>query len=230
MTEQSLTLKPIARIYTDFSDKFGIPRQSGRVRELTGVIEFCEAYRSPEALRGIEGFSHLWLIFDFSEAHRQGFSPTVRPPRLGGNRRVGVFASRAPYRPNPLGLSAVRLERVEVTETRGTLLHVSGVDLLSGTPIYDIKPYLPFADSIPDALGGYAGEHVDHRLSVKISDKLLSRLPAEKQSAALACLAEDPRPSYQEDCREYGMRFAGYEIRFFVQGDTLTVTDLSPAT
>lgn len=227
--DSSLLIRPIAHIYTDFSDKFGIPRQSGRVRELSGVIEFCEAYRSPEALRGLEGFSHLWLIFDFSEAHREGFSPTVRPPRLGGNRRIGVFASRSPYRPNPLGLSVVRLERMEETSSRGTLLHVSGVDLLSGTPIYDIKPYLSFADSIPDARGGYAEEHVDHRLQVNVSDALLLRLPQEKRNAVLACLAEDPRPSYQEDLREYGMRFSGFEIRFTVKGEDLTVTDVYPA-
>lgn len=226
---ESLTLRPIAHIYTDFKEKFGIPRQSGRVGELGGVIEFCEPYRAAEALRGLEGFSHLWLIFDFSEAHREGFSPTVRPPRLGGNRRIGVFASRSPYRPNPLGLSVVRLERMEETKSRGTRLHVSGVDLLSGTPIYDIKPYLPFADSIPDARGGYAEEHVSHRLEVSISDALLSRLPQEKRAPLVACLAEDPRPSYQDDGREYTMSFAGFEVRFSVQEGVLTVSDLFQA-
>ncbi|MBR6530338.1 MAG: tRNA (N6-threonylcarbamoyladenosine(37)-N6)-methyltransferase TrmO, partial [Clostridia bacterium] len=211
---QPLTLVPIARIETDFKEKFGIPRQSGRVASLTGRIVFNEAFRDPEALREIEGFSHLWLIFDFSESHREGFSPTVRPPRLGGNRRIGVFASRSPFRPNPLGLSVVRLERVEKTANEGTVLHVSGVDLLSGTPIYDIKPYLPFADSIPNACGGYAAEHADHRLNVQAEEEMLALIPEEKRMALLDCLAEDPRPSYQDDEREYGMCFSGFEVRF----------------
>ena len=224
---QPLTLVPIARIETDFKEKFGIPRQSGRVASLTGRIVFNEAFRDPEALREIEGFSHLWLIFDFSESHREGFSPTVRPPRLGGNRRIGVFASRSPFRPNPLGLSVVRLERVEKTANEGTVLHVSGVDLLSGTPIYDIKPYLPFADSIPNACGGYAAEHADHRLNVQAEEEMLALIPEEKRMALLDCLAEDPRPSYQDDEREYGMCFSGFEVRFCVFGDTLRVIGIS---
>lgn len=220
-------IRPVARIYTDFEDKFGIPRQSGRVPSLRGRIVFEPEFRTPEALRGLEGFSHLWLIFDFSEAHREGFSPTVRPPRLGGNRRIGVFASRSPYRPNSLGLSVVRLERLVQSEGEGTVLEVSGVDLLSGTPIYDVKPYLPFADAVPNAVSGYAGEHRDHRLQVSVSDGLLARVPPEKREALCACLAEDPRPSYQEDGREYAMCFAGCEVRFTVTGNCLTVTSVS---
>ena len=221
-----LTLRPVAHIETDFKEKFGIPRQSGRVKTLTGRIVFEEEFRDPEALRGIEGFSHLWLIFDFSESHRDGFSPTVRPPRLGGNRRIGVFASRSPFRPNPLGLSAVKLERVEHTAHEGVVLHVSGVDLLDGTPIYDVKPYLPFADAIPDALGGYAARHEGHRLKVEAEEAQLSVLPEEKRTALCDCLAEDPRPAYQDDLRVYQLRFAGCEVAFTVKGDTLTVQSI----
>lgn len=227
MEKETLTISPVAHVYTDFEDKFGIPRQSGRVPSLTGKIVFCEEYRDPQALREIEGFSHLWLIFDFSKAHRAGFSPTVRPPRLGGNRRIGVFASRSPYRPNPLGLSVVKLERVEKTAREGIVLHVSGVDLLSGTPIYDIKPYLPFADAVEGARGGYAEEHVEHRLSVEAQEEMLARVPQEKREALLACLAEDPRPSYQEDAREYAMTFSSFEVRFVVRDNVLRVTDIS---
>lgn len=214
-------MKIIARIQTDFKDKFGIPRQSGRVPSLLGRIVFEEEYRNPDALRGIEGFSHLWLIFDFSKSHREDWSPTVRPPRLGGNTRIGVFASRSPFRPNPVGLSVVKLERVE----KGELI-VSGVDLLDGTPIYDIKPYLPFADSIPDAVGGYADDFEDYKLNVAFPQELLERLPQDKRQAAIDCLAQDPRPAYQEDQRRYSMAFAGYDIRFFVKGDHLTVTEI----
>ncbi len=214
-------MKTIAHIQTDFKDKFGIPRQSGRVPSLLGRIVFEEEFRNPDALRGIEGFSHLWLIFDFSKSHREEWSPTVRPPRLGGNTRIGVFASRSPFRPNPIGLSVVKLERVE----RGELI-VSGVDLLDGTPIYDIKPYLSFADAIPDAVGGYADEFEDYRLSVEFPQDLLSILPADKRQAAMDCLAQDPRPSYQEDQRCYSMAFAGYDIRFFVKENTVYVTEI----
>lgn len=216
-------IRPIAVIHTDFSDKFGIPRQSGRVPSLTGRIVFEEKYRDPEALRDITSFSHLWLLFDFSRAHREGWSPTVRPPRLGGNRRVGVFASRSPYRPNGIGLSCVKLERVEHCESEGDVLIVSGVDLLDGTPIYDIKPYLPYADAPKQAVGGYADEHQDHRLSVRFPSEYLELLPENKRLAAIDCLAEDPRPSYHEDGREYGMTFAGFNIRFSVAQDVLTV-------
>ncbi len=214
-------MKIIAHIQTDFKDKFGIPRQSGRVPSLLGRIVFEEEFRNPDALRGIEGFSHLWLIFDFSKSHREEWSPTVRPPRLGGNTRIGVFASRSPFRPNPIGLSVVKLERVE----KGELI-VSGVDLLDGTPIYDIKPYLPFADAIPDAVGGYADGFEDYRLDVEFPEDLLATLPADKQQAAIDCLAQDPRPSYQQDERRYSMAFAGYDIRFFVKDDTVFVTEI----
>lgn len=217
-----MEIKPIAHIYTDFDDKFGIPRQSGRVAKLVGRIVFEKEYRSEQALCGIEGFSHLWLIFDFSLAHRESWSPTVRPPRLGGNKRVGVFATRSPFRPNNLGLSCVKLERVE-----GCELVVSGVDILSGTPIYDIKPYLPAADCIPQAAGGFADEFADYRLNVDFPPKLLELLPEDKREAAIACIADDPRPSYQDDeQRVYGMRFAGCDIRFKVADGTAQVVEV----
>ena len=223
---KSLLMEPIAVIRTDFPQKFGIPRQSGRVPGLKGRIVFEPKYRDPQALRDIETFSHLWLLFDFSEAHREGWSPTVRPPRLGGNRRVGVFASRSPFRPNPIGLSCVKLEGVEHTVTEGDVLIVSGVDLLDGTPILDVKPYLPYADCHPEAVGGYADTHARERLAVTCPEALLARVPQEKQQALLDCLAEDPRPSYQEDGREYGMAFAGLTVRFTVSEGALTVTDI----
>ncbi len=216
-------ISPIAIIHTDFKDKFGIPRQAGRVPSLTGRIVFLPEYRDPDALRGIEGFSHLWLLFDFSRAHREGFTPTVRPPRLGGNTRVGVFASRSPFRPNPIGLSCVKLLGIEHSETEGNVLKVSGVDLLDETPIFDIKPYLPFADCIPEAVGGYADEQKDHALSVDFPAELLEKLPEDKRSAAVACLAEDPRPSYQDDGRIYSMRFSGFDIHFTVKDGKATV-------
>ena len=228
MQDETLLLHPIAHIYTDFPEKFGIPRQAGRAAALPGRIVFEPQYRDPEALRGIEGFSHLWLVFDFSLAHREGFSPTVRPPRLGGNQRVGVFASRSPYRPNPLGLSAVKLERVEKTAGEGTVLYVSGADLVSGTPILDIKPYLPFADAIPDARDGYAGAHVTHKLRVVFGEGVGEGVERELLDRLTDCLKEDPRPSYQEDGREYGMRFSDRDVRFTVTGDTLTVIALTP--
>lgn len=226
MTE-GFTIHPIAHIRTDFKEKFGIPRQSGRV-ETIGKIVFEPKYRIPEAIRGIERFSHLWLIFDFSLAHRDDFSPTVRPPRLGGNTRVGVFASRSPFRPNAMGLSSVKLVAVEHSEKEGDCLIVSGADLLDGTPIYDIKPYLPFTDSHPDAVGGYADDHLDHRLEVVFPEELLNKLPAEKRESAIGCLADDPRPSYQEDsARIYHMAFGENEISFRVAGNTLTVVSLT---
>lgn len=221
-----MEIKPIATIQTDFQDKFGIPRQSGRVPSLTGRIVFLPEYRNPDVLRGIEGFSHLWLIFDFSKAHREDWSATVRPPRLGGNQRIGVFASRSPFRPNPLGLSCVELVRVEQSEEELALV-VAGVDLLDGTPIYDIKPYLPYADCKETAIGGYTEATQGHRLEVTIPQELLSKLPEEKQESVLGCLAEDPRPSYQDDPeRVYKMRFAGYDIHFTVKDGQLTVTDI----
>ena len=214
---------PIAHIQTDFNEKFGIPRQSGKVSSLTARIVFEPKYRNPDALREIEGFSHLWLIFDFSLAHKVGFTPTVRPPRLGGNRRVGVFASRSPFRPNSLGLSSVQLLRIEKTENEGDVLIVSGADLLNGTPIYDIKPYLSYTDSHPDAICGYASEALGHKLNVIISDDLLEKIPENKREALIDCLKEDPRPSYQDDEREYTMSFADFEVSFRVCGENLEV-------
>lgn len=219
-----MEIRPIAYISTDFKEKFGIPRQSGRVPALEGKIVFVPEFRDPEAMRGIEDFSHLWLLFDFSEAHRENWSPTVRPPRLGGNKRVGVFASRSPFRPNSIGLSCVKFERVEKTKTDGTVLIVSGVDLLDGTPIYDIKPYLPYADAHPDANGGYGEENRDHRLQVDFPQELLQILPDDKRQAAIDCLADDPRPSYQTEPNDYHMLFADFDIHFTVSGDLLTVT------
>ncbi len=216
---------PIAYIHTDFKEKFGIPRQSGRAPSLEARIVFTPEFRNAEALRELEGFSHLWLLFDFSLAHKESWSPTVRPPRLGGNKRVGVFASRSPFRPNPIGLSAVKLLRIEQTE-EGAGLIVSGADLLDGTPILDVEPYLPYADSIPDALSGYAGEHQNDRVEVVFPDELLKEIPPEKRVGLLDCLADDPRPSYQEDGRTYGMRFAQFDIQFIVTDGTLTVLDV----
>ena len=219
-------MKIIARIRTDFKEKFGIPRQSGITDELEARIVFEPEYRVPEALRGIEGYSHLWIIWQFSEAVRDTWSPTVRPPRLGGNKRMGVFATRSPYRPNPIGLSSVRLDRVERTE-EGDVLIVRGADLLDGTPIYDIKPYLAFTDSHPDAIGGFADPVKEYSLNVSFCKELLSKIDVSKQNALIKILEHDPRPSYQDDSeREYGMRFSSYEIFFRVEGATLTVTNV----
>ncbi len=227
--ENGMYIKQIATIHTDFQEKFGIPRQSGRVPSLTGTIVFLPEYRKSEALRGLEGFSHLWLIFDFSKAHRDEWSPTVRPPRLGGNKRIGVFASRSPFRPNPIGLSCVKLVEIRHTDTKGDVLIVSGADLLDGTPIYDIKPYLPFADSHPEAIGGYADEMQDYHLEVDVPQDLLEILPEEKRQAVMDCLAEDPRPSYQEDAqRIYSMQFAGFDIHFRVENGCAIVTGIDP--
>lgn len=218
-----MEITPVAHIHTDFRDKFGIPRQSGRVPSLTGRIVFTPEYRNAEALRGMEDFSHLWLIFGFSEAIRSRPSLTVRPPRLGGNTRIGVFASRSPFRPNSLGLSVVKLERMEETETEGHVLIVSGVDMLDGTPIYDVKPYLPYADAHPEARGSYGEAMRSYALEVDFPPELLAVLPAEKQEPVLACLSEDPRPAYHDDQRTYSMNFAGYDIHFTVTDDKLTV-------
>ncbi len=220
-------MKPIAHIRTDFNEKFGIPRQSGRVPQLVGRVVFEPEYRQPDALRGIDGFSHLWLIFDFSEAHRDTWSATVRPPRLGGNERLGVFATRSPFRPNPIGLSCVRFLGVEHTEREGDVLLVGGADLLDGTPIYDIKPYLPYADCHPEATGGFAESAVVRQLDVVIPEEWLSRIPTAKREALKACLAEDPRPSYQDDPeRVYHMRFAAMDIHFTVADNTATVVNI----
>ena len=225
--EKNLTIKPIAYIRSDFKEKFGIPRQSGRAPSLKAEIVFLPPYSCEEAFRGIEGFSHLWVLFDFSLAHREEFSPTVRPPRLGGNERVGVFASRSPFRPNPIGLSCVKLLRVEERKNAGLVLIVSGADLLDGTPVLDIKPYLPFADCIIDAKGGYATEHEHDKLQVDFPENLLSKIAEEKRQGLIECLADDPRPSYQEDAnRVYGMHFGYYEIKFTVQKGILTVENV----
>lgn len=225
-----MEIKPIAHIETDFKEKFGIPRQSGRVAESIGKIVFEPEYRIAEAIRGIEEFSHLWLIFDFSKNHREGFYPTVRPPRLGGNKRVGVFASRSPFRPNSLGLSSVKLIEVLKTEKEGNVLIVSGADLLSGTPIYDIKPYLPFTDCHKEAAGGYADEFESYKLSVSFPENLLLKLPEEKRSVIIRVLEEDPRPSYQEDeSRVYKFLFSDFQIGFRVIEKTAVVVSVEKA-
>ena len=217
----------IARIRTDFPTKFGIPRQSGLVKELQGRIVFEPEYRNPEAVRGLEDFSHVWLIWEFSESKRDGWSPTVRPPKLGGNIRKGVFATRSPFRPNPIGLSAVKLEKVDIHPELGPVLHVSGADLMDGTPIYDIKPYIPYADCIPDAKGGFTRETDNSLLEVIFPENLLEIIPFEKQKAVMQILAFDPRPSYQEDDeRIYGVEFAGFDVRFRVAGKVLKVVEV----
>jgi len=224
-----MTLETIAHIRTDFPDKFGLPRQSGIVPELTGTIVFEKEYRNPDALRGLEGYSHLWIIWGFSGAFASAgderkWSPTVRPPRLGGNRRMGVFATRSPNRPNPIGLSCVKLESVEYGTDDGAVIHVSGIDMMDGTPVYDIKPYLPHADCQPDALGGFSSDVTGERVDVEISDKLLAKLPADKRDGLIALLKEDPRPSYQNDpARIYGFPYAGFEVQFTVDSGLLTV-------
>ena len=221
-------MKPIARIHSDFPTKFGIPRQSGLVEELKATIVFEPEYRNPDALRGLEGFSHLWLIWQFSAAVRDTWSPTVRPPRLGGNTRLGVFATRSPFRPNPIGLSCVRLERVDLTDPRGPVLHVAGADLMDGTPIYDIKPYIPYADCHPEATEGFTGQVEMQALTVEIPPELLARFPVEKRDALVGVLAQDPRPRYQADAsRVYGLEFGGYEVKFTVSDQILTVTDIA---
>ena len=218
-------MKIIAKIESDFKEKFGIPRQSGIADELTARIVFEPEYRVSEALRGLDGYSHLWLIWQFSEAVREDWSPTVRPPRLGGNKRMGVFATRSPYRPNPIGLSSVKLLSIEHTKDEGDVLIVSGADLLDGTPIYDIKPYLPFTDSHPEAMAGFSEPVREYALNVDFCKELLSKIDVSKQNALIKILEHDPRPSYQNDPeREYGMRFSDYEIFFKVNGDCLTVT------
>ena len=220
----TVSIQVIARMHSDFSSKFGIPRQSGLVEALRSTIVFEPEYRNDDALRGIEDFSHLWIVWQFSEAVRQGWSPTVRPPRLGGNARMGVFATRSPFRPNNLGLSCVRLLGVERTEKYGTVLHVGGGDLMDGTPIFDIKPYIPYSDCKQDATGGFTDRAADFLLEVNFPAELLEKLPMDKREAAIGVLSHDPRPSYQKDAnRVYGLTFAGFNIRFMVQDKLLTV-------
>lgn len=226
---EKIQIGVIARMHSDFATKFGIPRQSGLVEELRSTIVFEPEYRNQDALRGIEDFSHLWIIWQFSEAVRQGWSPTVRPPRLGGNTRMGVFATRSPFRPNNLGLSCVKLLGVEHTEKYGTVLHVGGADLMDGTPIFDIKPYIPYSDCKPGASGGFTDHTGDFLLEVDFSQELLKKLPEEKRKAAVGVLSHDPRPSYQRNAdRVYGLSFAGFDIRFTVAGKKLTVQTVEP--
>ena len=227
---ENVTIQVIARMRSDFPTKFGIPRQSGLVDELRSTIVFEPEFRNADALRGIEGYSHLWLIWQFSEAVRTEWSPTVRPPRLGGNTRMGVFATRSPFRPNSLGLSSVRLLGVEQTENDGTVIHVAGADLMDGTPIFDIKPYIPYGDCHPDATGGFTDTAGEFLLNVNFPDALLQQLPEDKRSAAIGVLSHDPRPSYQrKPDRIYGLTFAGFDIRFKVTDDHLTVTEVTKA-
>ena len=221
-------IRPIAVMRSDFPTKFGIPRQSGLVNSLRSTIVFDPEYRNPDALRGLEDFSHIWLIWQFSQAVRTDWTPTVRPPRLGGNTRMGVFATRSPFRPNSLGLSCVKIIGIEQTAENGTVIHVAGADLMDGTPIFDIKPYIPYGDCHPEASGGFTSTAGDFILKVNFPDELLNKLPAEKQQAAVELLSHDPRPSYQsESNRMYGLSFAGFDIRFSVDGDILYVKEIS---
>ncbi len=225
-----MELRPLARVHSDFAGKFGVPRQSGLVPELTAVLEFEPEFRSPEAVRGLEAFTHLWLIWEFSENADRGWRPTVRPPRLGGNRRLGVFATRSPFRPNPIGLSCVRLLELRMDRERGPLLLLGGADLTDGTPVYDIKPYIPYADCRPEASGGFTAETERRTLEVEFPPALLERVPENKRQALLGVLAMDPRPAYQEDPeRVYGFRFAGREVRFSVAEEVLTVHSVREA-
>ena len=225
---ENVNIQVIARMHSDFATKFGIPRQSGLVEELKSTIVFEPEFRNPDALRGIEDFSHLWIIWQFSEAVRTGWNPMVRPPRLGGNTRIGVFATRSPFRPNNLGLSSVKLLGVEHTEKLGTVLHVGGADLMDGTPIFDIKPYIAYGDSHPEARGGFTDTAGDFLLNVEFPEELLKKLPESKQEAAVAVLTHDPRPSYQrKPDRVYGLTFAGFDLRFQVRDDVLTVIEVN---
>jgi len=217
----------IAHIRSEFPEKFGIPRQSGLVDALKADVVFTPEYRNPDALRGLEGFSHIWLLWQFSAAVRDGWSPTVRPPRLGGNARMGVFATRSPFRPNAIGLSCVRLTGMELHTPDGPILHVAGADLMDGTPIFDIKPYLPYTDAHPEAASGFAGPDGGNTLDVDCPPSLLALVPVDRQEALLGVLVRDPRPSYQTDPdRVYGMDFAGLRVRFSVKADTLTVLEI----
>ena len=226
---QEFPMRVIARIHSDFSTKFGVPRQSGLVDALEATVVFEPEFRNPDALRGLEGFSHLWLVWVFDQAVRKEWSPTVRPPRLGGNARMGVFATRSPFRPNPIALSSVKLAGVEQTAEFGTVLKIRGEDLMDGTPILDIKPYIPYADSHPEAVGGFAAAPAGETLEVVIPPELLDRIPENRREALRGVLAQDPRPHYQDDpARVYGFGFAGLEVRFSVDGTRLTVQDIQP--
>ena len=227
---QEFSMRVIARIHSDFSTKFGVPRQSGLVDALESTVVFEPEYRNPDALRGLEDFSHLWLVWGFDKAVRRDWSPTVRPPRLGGNRRMGVFATRSPFRPNPIALSSVKLAGIEQTPNLGPVLHILGADLMDGTPILDIKPYIPYADAHPEALGGFAAVPAGETLEVIIPPELLEKIPPERREALRGVLAQDPRPHYQDDPgRIYGFGFAGMEVKFSVEGTCLTVREISEA-
>lgn len=222
-----MEIKPIARIHTDFSEKFGVPRQAGLAPSLTGKIVFEPEYRNIRAVKELDGFSHIWLIWEFSQCSDSKFSPTVRPPRLGGNRRVGVFASRSPFRPNRLGLSCVKIEKIETGGENAPIITVSGVDMTDGTPIYDIKPYIPIADCIPTASEGYTAQTKKYKINVSCDEKLLSIIPENKRQALLELLSNDPRPAYNdEDGKEYGVTFAGFNIRFKYENNGLSVTQI----
>lgn len=221
-------MKIIGHIETDFSTKFGLPRQSGLCGELKGRIVFEPEYRREEAFRGIDGFSHIWVLWKFSEAEREEWSPTVRPPRLGGNKRMGVFATRSPFRPNNIGLSCVKLDKIEYGENDSPVLYVSGIDMMNGTPIVDIKPYVPVADCKNEATDGFTEYTKDYSLDVIFNEKLLEILPEEKRGGAMQLLSLDPRPSYiTDDNRVFGVEYAGFDIRFKVKDDTLTVIDIA---
>ena len=224
---QEFSMRVIARIHSDFSTKFGVPRQSGLVDALESTVVFEPEYRNPDALRGLEDFSHLWLVWVFDKAVRRDWSPTVRPPRLGGNRRMGVFATRSPFRPNPIALSSVKRAGIEQTPSLGPVLHILGADLMDGTPILDIKPYIPYADAHPEALGGCAAVPAGETLEVIIPPELLEKIPPERREALRGVLAQDPRPHYQDDPgRIYGFGFAGMEVKFSVEGTCLTVREI----
>ncbi len=224
----AFTLKPIAYMRNAFAEKFGVPRQSGLAPELTGEIVFEKPYRNRDAFRGLEGYSHLWLIWGFSATVVEEWSPTVRPPRLGGNKRMGVFATRSPFRPNPIGLSCVKIEKIDYDVSNGPVLTVSGADLIDGTPIYDIKPYLPYADSYPDAKAGFGGEALSYKLTVEFPQVLLSKVAQEHRAALISVLEQDPRPAYQKDAmRVYGFRYADYEIKFTVEETVLRVCEVT---
>ncbi|MCI5564676.1 MAG: tRNA (N6-threonylcarbamoyladenosine(37)-N6)-methyltransferase TrmO [Clostridiales bacterium] len=228
MTDMGKPLRVIARVRNDFPTKFGLPRQSGLAESLRSLIVFEKAFRVPEALRGLEAFSHIWLIWGFHQARRDAWSPTVRPPKLGGNTRMGVFATRSPFRPNALGLSCVRLERIVDLGEAGRALLVSGADMMDGTPVYDVKPYLPYADCRPEAVGGFADAHVSDAVPVDFPAALLARVPEDRRAALLEALRQDPRPAYQaDDTRVYGMPYAGLDIRFCVQDGVLRVCDVA---
>ncbi len=224
---EQVSIQVIARMHSDFPTKFGIPRQSSLVESLQSAIVFEPEFRNSDALRGLEDFSHLWIIWQFSEAVRQGWSPTVRPPRLGGNTRMGVFATRSPFRPNNLGLSSVKILHIEETAEYGKVIHVAGADLMDSTPIFDIKPYIPYSDCHPEALGGFTDTASDFLLKVEFPEDLLQKLPQDKRAAAIGVLSHDPRPSYQKSPqRIYGLTFAGFNIRFSVEQDTLYVKEV----